>query len=257
MRLATWNVNGLRARLDFVFHWLSSRQPDVVGLQELKVSEDQFPYSKFEAEGYHTVVHAQKAWNGVAILSRECPKIEQKGLPGQEDFGARLVSASIGSLSFATVYCPNGKQVGHADFFRKLHWFESLADYLRQKCLAEDPIILCGDFNICPTVLDTWNEEELFGRIFHTEEERRCFNRLVEWGLVDVFRKIHPQSREFSWWDYRAGSFHRNLGLRIDLFLATRSVMERVQHVEIDREYRKKKEGLTASDHAPVLVDLR
>ena len=133
MRLATWNVNGLRARLDFVFHWLSSRQPDVVGLQELKVSEDQFPYSKFEAEGYHTVVHAQKAWNGVAILSRECPKIEQKGLPGQEDFGARLVSASIGSLSFATVYCPNGKQVGHADFFRKLHWFESLADYLRQK----------------------------------------------------------------------------------------------------------------------------
>ena len=165
MRVATWNINGLRARLDFVLHWLRSRRPDVVGFQELKVDEGQFPYSIFEEEGYSAVVQAQKAWNGVAILSRTVPRLRQSGLPGQEELGARLVEASIRELTFITVYCPNGKHVGHRDFSRKLSWFESLAMYLEGRHTPSEPLILCGDFNLCPAPIDSWNEEGMEGGV--------------------------------------------------------------------------------------------
>ena len=256
MRIATWNINGLRARFDFLLHWLRARQPDVVGLQELKVDDVAFPHAELKAAGYDAAVHGQKAWNGVAILSREPAVVKQKGLPGEEDLGARLIAATVGDLTFTTVYCPNGKDIGHPDFPRKLHWLDSLTDYLRERDNSAEPMILCGDFNICPTSLDTWNETELGGQIFHTGEERTRFQRLLEWGFSDVYRQLFPDGRAFSWWDYRAGAFHQNQGLRIDLMLATQPVARRIRHVEIDREYRKKKDGLTASDHAPVLADL-
>jgi exodeoxyribonuclease-3 len=256
MRIATWNVNGLRARQDFVLHWLRARQPDVVGLQELKLTDEQFPADVFEAEGYTAVTHGQKAWNGVAILSRKPAEAVQRGLPGQEDFGARLVTARIEGLSFTTVYCPNGKSVDHEDYPRKLAWFDALADHFEQNASPSEPAVLCGDFNICPTALDTWNEESHAGHIFHTEAERERIERLKSWGWVDVFRDRHPEERVFSWWDYRGGAFHRGHGLRIDFLLATPSALERVRSVEIDRDYRKKKDGLTASDHAPVIADL-
>ncbi len=256
MRVATWNINGLRARLDFVRHWLRLRRPDIVGFQELKVDEGQFPYSVFEEEGYSAVVQAQKAWNGVAILSRTVPRLRQSGLPGEEELGARLVEASIRELTFITVYCPNGKHVGHRDFLRKLSWFESLVVYLEGRHTPSEPLILCGDFNLCPAPIDSWNEEGMEGHIFHTDEERERFRRLTRWGLADLFRDTHPDEQRFSWWDYRAGSFHRNHGLRIDFLLATRPVSTRVKEVTIDRDFRKKKEGLIASDHAPVYADL-
>jgi exodeoxyribonuclease-3 len=256
MRIATWNVNGLRARMDFVLHWLRARQPDVVGLQELKLEDEGFPADVFEAEGYGAVTHGQKAWNGVAILSRKPAVLLQRGLPGQGELGARLVTARVEDLVFTTVYCPNGKAVGHEDFPKKLAWFDALAEHLEQTADPEEPAVVCGDFNVCPGPLDTWSEEEHQGHIFHTDEERTRIRRLLDWGLYDVFRQRHPESREFSWWDYRGGAFHRGLGLRIDFVLATRSALERVRSVEIDREYRKKKDGLTASDHAPVIVDL-
>ncbi len=256
MRIATWNVNGLRARFDFVLHWLRARQPDIVGLQELKVAEDKFPHAEFEAEGYHALIHSAKAWNGVAILSRESGQIKQRGLPGQEEMGPRLISASLGELVFITIYCPNGKHVAHQDFGRKLEWLDALGDYLEDQHTSSEAIVLCGDFNICPTDLDSWNEEDPEDRIFHTEAERNRFRRLLNWGLTDAYRELFPDRRMFSWWDYRAGAFHRNLGLRIDFALASQSVMKRVRDVEIDRDYRKKKEGLTASDHAPVIVEL-
>ena len=256
MRIATWNINGLRARLDFVLHWLRSREPDIVGLQELKVTEDQFPFDAFESEGYSVVVEAQKAWNGVAILSRRTPGPVQKGLPGEEALGARLVEAQIGDLTFITVYCPNGKHVGHPDFLRKLTWFESLGRYLANRHTSKQPLILCGDLNLCPAPIDSWNEEGLEGRIFHTREERERFQNLRKWGLVDLFRELYPLEQKFSWWDYRAGSFHRNQGLRIDFLLATTPVLGRLKEVTIDRDYRKKQEGMIASDHAPVFADL-
>ena len=165
MRIATWNVNGLRARLEFLVLWLRERRPDLVGLQELKLTEEQFPHSLLETEGYRAVVHGQKAWNGVAILSRHPVTVTQKGLPGQEEFGARLITADAGGLSFTTIYCPNGKDVGHPDFPRKLAWLETLATHLRSLHRQDRAAVVCGDFNICPAPIDSWNEERLRGTI--------------------------------------------------------------------------------------------
>lgn len=257
MRLATWNINGLRSRIDFLLHWLRERRPDVVGLQELKLTNDQFPYDVFADAGYRAVVYGQKAWNGVAVLSREPATEIQSGLPGGEDFGARLLTVEVCGLRFATVYCPNGKSVSHEDYPRKLAWFDTLRRYLAEHCDAAKPLLVGGDFNICPAPIDSWNEAALAGQIFHTDAERARFRAILDWGLVDVFRDRRPDSREFSWWDYRGGAFHKKQGLRIDFLLATRPLLDRVQSIEIDREYRKKKDDLTPSDHAPVIVDLR
>ena len=256
VRIATWNVNGLRSRLDFVLHWLAARQPDVVGLQELKLEHDQFPRLAFEAAGYHAVVHGQKAWNGVAILSRVPAEVEQVGLPGQEAAGARLLTAEVSGLSFTTLYVPNGKDVDHPDFPRKLAWLDALADHLAAGCDPAHPGVVCGDFNVCPTPLDTWSEERLAGSIFHTAEERSRIARLGRNGWLDLFRETHPGERAYSWWDYRGGAFHRGQGLRIDLLLATEPVRTRVRAATVDREYRKKKDQRIPSDHAPVVVDL-
>ncbi len=256
MRAVTWNVNGLRARLDFVLHWLRERQPDLVGLQELKLSDEQFPHDAIEAAGYQAAVHGQKSWNGVAILSRKPLESTQKGLPGQEELGARLITAQLDGLAFASVYVPNGKSLEHEDYGRKLAWLDALAAHFEASYRPEDAVLLGGDFNVCPGPLDSWDEQALHGSIFHTDEERARLQRLLDWGFVDVFRARHPDTQAFSWWDYRGGAFHRRQGLRIDLLLATRSALKRVRSVEIDRDYRKKKEGLTPSDHAPVIADL-
>jgi exodeoxyribonuclease-3 len=255
MRIATWNVNGLRARLDLLLRWLRDRRPDVVGLQEIKLIDEQFPHAALRAEGYRAVAHGQKAWNGVAILSREDAVVTHKGLPGQEGFGARLISAEVGGLSFTTIYCPNGKQVGHEDYPRKLAWLEALVEHFARHDRSR-PAVLCGDFNICPAPLDSWNEEGLRGTIFHTDAERAGLRRLLDGGFSDLYRERHPDEPGFTWWDYRAGAFHRNAGLRLDLLLATPAVSSAVRSVDIDRDYRRKIEGLTPSDHAPVLVDI-
>jgi exodeoxyribonuclease-3 len=260
MRIATWNVNGLRARIDFLCHWLRARQPDVVGLQELKLPDEEFPHAELEELGYRAVVFGQKSWNGVAVLARSDIELVRRGLPGAEEQGARLVSARLtgvgGPWTFLTAYCPNGKTTTHEDFPKKLAWFDALADHLEREHDRAEPVVLCGDFNICPSALDSWKEEALAVEIFHTDAERSRFRRLLDWGLVDVYRQLHPDRSMFSWWDYRAGAFHKNQGLRIDLMLATEPLAGRVSSAEIDRDYRKKKEGLIASDHAPVLVEL-
>jgi exodeoxyribonuclease-3 len=256
MRIATWNINGLRARLGYLSIWLADRRPDLVALQELKLEDDRFPHAELEAAGYQAVCHGQKAWNGVAILAREPLTVAQIGLPGQEELGARLLTAQIGDLRLTSLYCPNGKHVGHEDFPRKLAWFDVLAEHLSATAVADGAALVAGDFNICPTPLDSWNEQALAGSIFHTEEERLRFRRLLDLGLTDAYRSLHPDRQAFSWWDYRAGGFHRNHGLRIDFLLASPAVAQRLEAAEIDRDYRKKKEGLTASDHAPVWIDL-
>lgn len=256
MQIATWNVNGLRSRLDFLLHWLRARQPDVVGIQELKLEEDQFPRLELEAEGYHCVVHGQKAWNGVALLSREPMEIVQRGLPGQEDLGARLVAARAGDLTVTNVYVPNGKSVEHDDYPRKLAWLDDLAAWYRDTQDPQAPHVLCGDFNVTPAGLDTYDEAKLSGRVHHTDAERERLATLVDWGFTDSYRHRHPDTQQFSWWDYRGGAFHRNLGLRIDLLYATAPVVQRMTDVRVDRDYRKKKDGMTASDHAPVILDL-
>ncbi len=256
MRVATWNINGLNARLPFVEHWLAARQPDIVGLQELKMVDDKIPHLAFEAAGYKAVTHGQKSWNGVAVLSRDEVEVLGRGLPGQEDFGARFLHVRARDLDFITVYCPNGKHLGHDDYARKLAWYDTLAEHLADVLDPARPAILGGDFNICPSPLDTWNEDSNAGDIFHTDEERARLRRLIDWGFTDVYRSLHPDTQAFSWWDYRGGAFHRKQGLRIDFLLATEPALQRVNAVEIDRDYRKKKDGLQASDHAPVIADL-
>ncbi len=258
MRIATWNVNGLRARLDFVQHWLKDRQPDVVGMQEVKVADDDFPFEPFEALGYRVVTHGQKGWNGVAIAAKSplAVTVSERGLPGQEEAGARLLRAEVGGVSFATVYCPNGKDIDHADFPRKLAWYDSLLAYLRD-APRDEPFVLGGDFNIVPAAEDCWRGAVADGTIFCTEEERSRYQAVLDTGLTDLFRHLRPTEQCFSWWDYRGGAFHRGIGLRIDMLLGNPAVAERVRDVVIDREYRKKRAGLIASDHAPVYADLK
>ena len=256
LRIATWNINGLRARWEFLLRWLQDRQPDVVGLQELKMPDERFPHDLIEAQGYQAFTLGQKSWNGVAVLSRVGGEVVQRGLPGQEALGARLLGVLIRDWVLMSVYCPNGKSVEHADYARKLAWFDALHGFLRREYDPEEGLFLVGDFNICPTPLDSWNEAELGGQIMHSDAERARFRNLLDCGLYDLYRCHHPETREFSWWDYRGGAFHKRQGLRIDFLLASRVVAQRLQRVEIDRAYRKKQEGLTASDHAPVIADL-
>jgi len=256
MRIATWNINGTRARLDFILHWLRERSPDVVGFQELKLEDDKFPHDALEAAGYEVVTHGQKSWNGVAIASRKPMQVTHRGLTNQDDMGARLIEADVDGLRFITVYVPNGKSTRHEDFPRKLAWLDSLCEHVETYHKPDAPAVLCGDFNIVPGALDSWNDAAFQGEIFHTEEERARFARLQELGFFDTFRERYPEDQSFSWWDYRGGAFHKGQGLRIDFLLATEPVKRRVKEVWIDRDYRKKKEGLIASDHAPVIAEL-
>ena len=257
MRIATWNINGLKARIDYLALWLETRRPDVVGLQELKTEDALFPHARFAELGYTAHVHGEKAWNGVAVLCRQPAEVVQRGLPGQADFGARLITVRVNGLEFTTVYCPNGKTLEHADYQRKLAWFDALARHWADRQGLDDARVICGDFNVCPDVLDTWRGEAGDGEIFCTVEERARFDALLAQGLVDLWRDRHPEERAFSWWDYRGGSFHRGHGLRIDTLLASESVRRRVENVVIDRDFRKKQGELSPSDHAPVYADLR
>jgi exodeoxyribonuclease-3 len=255
MRIATWNINGLRARLDFMRLWLDARKPDVLGLQELKITDAEFPTEFFTELGYHVVTYGQKAWNGVAVVSRSPAKVLDRGLAGQEAFGARLLRVDVAGLDFTTVYCPNGKDLGHEDFPKKLAWFDSLVGYWNSREPGAHAV-LCGDFNIVPAPLDSWLSGDTSEHIFHTAAERERFDALLRLGLFDLFRERYPQRQEFSWWDYRGGAFHRRHGLRIDLLLGNAATLERAKDVEIDREFRKKQDDLTPSDHAPVFADL-
>ena len=193
MRIATWNVNGLRARMDFIAHWLKSRAPDVLGLQEVKVSDEDFPYDDFRALGYHAVVHGQKGWNGVAVLSRTPAEAETWGLPGRENDGARLLRVRVSGLHFATVYCPNGKTLNHPDFPLKLAWLEALCDHLSDVD-RDAAFVIGGDFNIVPAALDCWQGTAADGSIFCTTDERSRYRSLLDLGLTDLPTSAPPTS---------------------------------------------------------------
>lgn len=256
MLIATWNVNGIRARFPRLLEWLSERKPDVVCLQELKIDDAQFPALELRAAGYHAVTFGQTSWNGVAVLAREAIIESVRGLEGAPDMGSRLVGAKIGDLEVASIYVPNGKTVSHEDFPRKLEWLSSLGAYLERRAPA-GKFILGGDFNLCPRDLDSYDPEGMRGHIFHTDEERARYARFMKAGMVDLFVHKKPDDQVFTWWDYRAGAFHKKHGLRIDFLLGTPDVAARVRDIYVDREYRKKsKEGASPSDHAPVVVDI-
>lgn len=256
MRIVTWNVNSLKARLDYVLDFLRTRQPDVLCLQELKLPDAEFPAMAFEAEGYSAVVHGQKSWNGVAVVARSPLTAVRHGLPGAESDGARLVTAEVDGISVTSVYVPNGKSVDHADYRMKLAWLDLLGTYVEEVIGGERPVVVAGDFNLCPADIDSYDPDSFAGTIFHTAEERADYDRLLAAGLVDVYRHLEPDEPGYSWWDYRAGRFHKGEGLRIDLLFASPDVATRVRDAHVDRDFRKKRDGITPSDHAPVVFDL-
>ncbi len=256
MRLATWNVNSLKARLERVEEWLTDCQPDVVCMQETKLADTAFPSMALSALGYEAAHHGQGQWNGVAILSRVGLDDVVAGFADDDapDPDARLITATCGGVRVVSAYVPNGRSLEDEHYQYKLRWLERLEGHLALVADPSSPVAVCGDFNIAPADIDVWDAAALVNATHVSEAERSALQRLLDWGLTDVFRDRFPDTeRLFSWWDYRAGNFHKGIGMRIDLVLGSPSLAERVEWTLIDRNARK---GKQPSDHAPVVVQL-
>ncbi len=256
MKVVTWNVNSIRTRLERAEAWLRAHEPDVLCLQEIKVVDEDFPRGVFEDLGYHVETWGQKTYNGVAILSRSPIEDVHRGLPHDgDDAQARLIAGTVDGVRIICVYVPNGKNVTSWHFAYKLDWLARLEELLTTACDKDQPLILLGDFNIAPDDRDVYDPDAWAGRVHFHPVEHAALARLTGWGLHDVFRKHHEQAGAYSWWDYRGGAFPRDRGLRIDLVLATRAMLERSKGCEIDREERKEAKGQSKpSDHAPVVA---
>ncbi len=255
MRLATWNVNSLKARLDRVEAWLAETEPDVLCIQETKLADDAFPALTLAGIGYEGVHHGQGRWNGVAILSRIGIDDVVHGFAdgGPVDAEARLLTARCGSTVVVTAYAPNGREVGHEQFDYKLDWFDRLVAHLDAVASPDDEVLVCGDLNIAPEDRDVWDVDEIHGSTHITSDERARFQALLDWGTDDAFRRCHPDAnRLYTWWDYRAGNFHKHKGMRIDHVLTSSALTDRLQWALVDRNARK---GEGPSDHAPLIVD--
>ncbi|GAB2814848.1 exodeoxyribonuclease III [Lentzea nigeriaca] len=256
MRVATWNVNSVKQRVPRLLPWLDQRKPDVVCLQETKLADEAFTALLGEAlreRGYEVALFGETQWNGVALLSRvglDDVAVGVAGAPGFPHVEARAVAATCGGVRVHSLYVPNGREPESDHYKYKLEWLAALRDVL--KTGPEDAVV-CGDINIAPTGADVFDPEAYIGQTHVTEPERAALQAIQALGFHDVVRDRWPDERIFSYWDYRAGMFHRDLGMRIDLILATTSVASRVKAAWIDRHARK---GTGPSDHAPVIVDL-
>ena len=256
VRIATWNVNSVKQRLPRLLPWLDQRRPDVVCLQETKLADDAFLDllgDKLAERGYEVALHGEPAWNGVAILSRVGLDDVVAGLPGGPGFPhpeARAVSATCGGIRVVSVYVPNGRVPDSEHYRYKLEWLASLRDTV---AAGGDAVVVCGDVNIAPADEDVFDPDAYVGQTHVTAPERAALAELVGLGLRDVVRDRWPGERVFTYWDYRAGMFHQDLGMRIDLVLAGAPVADRVRAAWVDRQARK---GKGPSDHAPVIVDL-
>jgi exodeoxyribonuclease-3 len=275
MRIATWNVNSLKARMDRVTEWLSLRGPDVLLMQETKLADEAAPEMPFGMAGYQLLHHGEGRWNGVAIASRvglsdvvtnfgdgpvrrspgpggvtEAVEAEASIAPSDE---ARMVSAVCGGVRVVSIYAPNGRALDTPFYEAKLAWFDRLLRWLRETRSPDEAIVIGGDYNVAPEDADVWDMAFFAGSTHVSAPERAALAALREWGLVDAYRLHHPEPGKFSWWDYRAGDFHNGRGMRIDHLYVTRSVAERCSAAEIDRDARK---GKLPSDHAPMWIDL-
>ena len=256
VRIATWNVNSVKQRLPRLLPWLDERRPDVVCLQETKLTDDAFTDllgEELAARDYEVALHGEAAWNGVAILSRMGLDDVVAGIPGGPGFPdpeARAVSATCGGIRAVSVYVPNGREPDSEHYHYKLAWLASLREMV---AAGPDATVVCGDMNIAPTDDDVFDPDAYVGQTHVTEPERAALAELQSLGLHDVVRDRWPGERVFSYWDYRAGMFHQDLGMRIDLILGSEEVAGRVKAAWIDRQARK---GSGPSDHAPVIVDL-
>ena len=253
MRIATWNVNSIKAREERLLRWLAANDPDVLCLQELKCLDEQMPFAAIEQAGWRTVASCQKTYNGVAILSKLEATDVVRGLgDDEEDTQARLIAATVGGVRVASAYFPNGGVVGTDKWTYKLGWMKRLAGWLERNVARESRFALCGDFNVATDDLDVQNPNEWAESVLYHPEARRALEQVRAFGLVDVFRKHHPEGRIYTWWDYRQLSFPKNDGLRIDYVYATPALADRSRAAHADRPERK---GKQPSDHIPVVVD--
>jgi exodeoxyribonuclease-3 len=253
VKLATWNINSVRAREQRLVAWLTKQQPDVVCLQETKVEDANFPIDALRGAGYEVVLHGQKSYNGVAIASKLAMTDLTRGFSdGEPDDEARVIAATIaGGTRVINVYVPNGQELGSEKYAYKLAWYRRLRRYLDRTATPQTPLVLCGDMNVTADDRDVWSPAQWAGKIHCSPDERAALAEVLAFGLVDVFRKLHPDGGVYSWWDYRGVSFFKNQGLRIDFIFATEPVA--VTACVIDRDARK---GQDASDHAPVIAQI-
>lgn len=265
MRVATWNVNSLKARLPRVEEWLADADVDVLCLQETKLSDTTFPTMAFEALGYETVHFGQGQWNGVAILSRVgienvvngfAPAVVGSGPANEYTDGvlreARLVTADCGGVTITSVYVPNGRSLDDPHYGAKLEWLLRLREHYVHISSPDRAVIVCGDFNIAPDDRDVWDPKKFTNSTHVTEAERARLVELESWGFVDLFREKYDGDRLYTYWDYRAGDFHMHRGMRIDLMYGTAPIRDRLQWAFVDRNARK---GKLPSDHTPVIVE--
>jgi len=254
MRMVTWNVNSLRVRLPRVLEFLAEHRPDVACLQETKCLPDTFPAAELADAGYAAVHHSAGQWAGVALLARAEHGITEPllELPGDSVPGeARWCEATIAGIRFATVYVPNGRALDSPEFPRKLGFLDAVGR--RAEALGDRGVVIAGDMNIAPSDLDVYDPAAFAGSTHVTDAERSRLAAILDRGLVDAYRKLHPEEVQYTWWDYRAGHFHKGLGLRIDLALISSGLAVRLRACGIERDYRK---GAKPSDHAPLVVEL-
>lgn len=251
LTVATWNINSVRMRLPRLVAWLERRKPSVVCLQETKVVNEDFPSGPLEALGYRCLVHGQKAYNGVAILSLLPAADVIRSLPGDPaDAESRLLAATIAGVRIINVYAPNGQAPGTEKYAFKLDWYGRLRALL-DGGNPQHEVLLCGDFNVAPEDRDVWDPEQWRGQILFSDPEKAAVRKIIEWGFADALRIHHQEGGLYTWWDYRAGAFHRGWGIRIDHILVSSPLAKRCVAVEIDRDERK---GEKPSDHAPVIA---
>jgi exodeoxyribonuclease-3 len=252
VKIASWNVNSLNVRLPQVLAWSRAMQPDILALQETKLTDDRFPESELLEAGYNSVFSGQKTYNGVAILSRQSAADTLTDIPGLEDHQRRILAATIGGVRVVNLYVVNGSEVGSEKFDYKMHWLERVTNWLAEELKQHEELVVLGDFNIAPDDRDVHDPEVWREKILCSTPEREALRRMLDLGLQDTFRLFDQEEGVFSWWDYRMNMFRRKMGLRIDLVLASESMAKRCRASYVDIEPRRQERP---SDHAPVVAE--
>jgi exodeoxyribonuclease-3 len=251
-KIATWNVNSLRVRLPHVLNWLREHQPDVLALQELKMSTEDFPMAEIESMGYHAIVSGQRTYNGVAVLSKKLSGNIVTDIPELEDHQRRVLCVTVDDVRILNLYVPNGQSVGSEKYLYKLNWLKHLDIYLKHEIKSYPKMIVLGDFNIAPEEIDVYDPKRWEDSVLFSDKERKAFQDMLQVGFVDCFRMLSPQEKSYSWWDYRLNAFKRNMGLRIDHILATPPLSTSCEKCYIDKTPRNLERP---SDHAPVVAE--
>lgn len=256
LKLVTWNVNSLKAREDYVRHYLAQKAPDILCIQELKLEDSRVPLALFEEHGYHLAIHGQKQWNGVLIASREPITDVHRGLPDGDEGQSRLISVRTAGLRVINLYCPQGQSADSPKFQYKLGFYAALTRWLAAEVDMAEPVALVGDLNVAPGPDDVWSVEAFENVPTYHPLEHEAWKKMVALGLHDAVQPFVPP-RTFTFWDYRGAAFRYDQGMRIDHLLVSEPLRERVTGAFVDRDFRKKIEGLSASDHAPVGIEIR